>query len=86
MVPLGSIQHPMGQNPSEKHVSKIMLHIIGNINLSVYNEISESYNFNIVPQVLSQNAQVIKEELIGYVNALLERMDRADILKKVESF
>lgn len=25
MVPLGAIQHPMGQNPSEKHVSKIML-------------------------------------------------------------
>ena len=36
--------------------------------------------------VLSQNAEVLKEELFGYVNAIIERMDRADILKKVESF
>ena len=36
--------------------------------------------------VLSQNAQVLKEELIGYVNAIMERMDRADVLKKMESF
>ena len=55
MVPLGAIQHPMGGQPTEKHV-------------------------------LSQNAQVLKEEMIGYANAIVERMDRADILKKVESF
>ena len=36
--------------------------------------------------MLSQNAQVLKEELIGYVNAIMERMDRGDILKKMESF
>lgn len=29
---------------------------------------------------------MLKEELFGYVNAIIERMDRADILKKVESF
>ena len=29
---------------------------------------------------------MLKEELIGYANAIIERMDRADILKKVESF
>ena len=36
--------------------------------------------------VLSRNADVLKEELIGYVNAIIERMDKADALKKFESF
>jgi len=36
--------------------------------------------------VLSQSAEVLKEELFGYVNAIIERMDRADVLKRVESF
>ena len=29
---------------------------------------------------------MLKEELIGYVNAIIERMDRADALKKFETF
>ena len=29
---------------------------------------------------------MLKEELMGYVNAIIERMDRADALKKFESF
>ena len=29
---------------------------------------------------------MLREELIGYANAIIERMDRSDILKKVESF
>ena len=36
--------------------------------------------------VLSHNAEVLKEELLGYVNAIIERMDRSDALKKFESF
>ena len=36
--------------------------------------------------VLSHDAKILREELIGYVDAILERQDRADILKKVESF
>lgn len=36
--------------------------------------------------MLSQSAEVLKEELFGYVNAIIERMDRADVLKRVESF
>ena len=37
-------------------------------------------------KVLSHNADVLKEEMIGYVNAIIERMDRADALKKFETF
>ena len=40
----------------------------------------------LVCQMLSHNAEILKEELMGYVNAIIERMDRADVLKKVESF
>ena len=29
---------------------------------------------------------MLKEELFGYVNAIIERMDRSDALKKFESF
>ena len=29
---------------------------------------------------------MLKEELFGYVNAIIERMDKGDILKKFESF
>lgn len=36
--------------------------------------------------VLSHNAEVLKEEMMGYVNAIIERMDRGDVLKKIESF
>lgn len=39
-----------------------------------------------VLQMLSNDAEVLKEEMIGYVNAVIERMDRGDILKKVETF
>ena len=35
---------------------------------------------------MSNSAEVLKEELFGYVNAIIERMDRADVLKKVETF
>ena len=36
--------------------------------------------------VLSNNAEVLREELIGYANAIIERMDKANALKKIESF
>jgi hypothetical protein len=36
--------------------------------------------------VLSTNAAVLREELVGYVDAILERQDRGDILKKMETF
>ena len=36
--------------------------------------------------VLSNNAEILKEEMIGYVNAIIERMDKANALKKFESF
>ena len=39
-----------------------------------------------VLQMLSNDAEVLKEEMIGYVNAVIERMDRGDILKQVETF
>ena len=35
---------------------------------------------------MSRNAEILKEELFGYVNAIIERMDRADAVKKFESF
>lgn len=37
-------------------------------------------------QVLSQNAEVLREELMGYVDAIIERMDRSDASYKFESF
>ena len=36
--------------------------------------------------MLSTNAAILKEEMIGYVDAILERQDRADALKKMETF
>ena len=36
--------------------------------------------------ILSRNAEVLREELIGYANAIIERMDRANALKKFETF
>ena len=36
--------------------------------------------------VLSEDAMVLREEMIGYVNAVLERMDKGNALKKFESF
>ena len=35
---------------------------------------------------MSHNADVLREELIGYVNAIIERMDRSSALKKFETF
>ena len=36
--------------------------------------------------VLSEDAVVLREEMIGYVNAVLERMDKGNALRKFESF
>ena len=36
--------------------------------------------------ILSKNAEVLREELVGYANAIIERMDRANALKKFETF
>ena len=35
---------------------------------------------------MSKQADVLKEELIGYVNAIIERMDKGDALKTMETF
>jgi len=35
---------------------------------------------------ISKEAKVIKEQMLGYVNAIVKRQDRYDILKKVETF
>ena len=36
--------------------------------------------------VLSRDAKILREEMIGYVDAILERQDKADIIKKIETF
>lgn len=36
--------------------------------------------------MLSYNATIVKEEMLGYVDAILERQDQADAVKKMESF
>ena len=36
--------------------------------------------------VLSYQAEVLKEEMLGYVNAIIERMDKGDAIKKIETF
>ena len=36
--------------------------------------------------ILSQQADVLKEELLGYVNAIMERMDKGDAIKTMETF
>jgi len=37
-------------------------------------------------QILSQQADVLREELFGYVNAIIERMDKGNAIKKMETF
>lgn len=37
-------------------------------------------------KVLSYNATVIREEMLGYVDAILERQDQADAVKRMENF
>lgn len=37
-------------------------------------------------QILSQQADVLREELIGYVNAIIERMDKGNAVKTMETF
>jgi len=36
--------------------------------------------------VLSNDARVMKEEMLGYVDAILQRQDRTDAVKKMENF
>ena len=36
--------------------------------------------------ILSHQAEVLKEEMLGYVNAIIERMDKGDAIKKIETF
>jgi hypothetical protein len=37
-------------------------------------------------ELVSKEANIIKEQMVGYTNAIIERQDRYDILKKMESF
>ena len=61
----------MPARANEKHVS--------------FNPLQTFFLLTII-QVLSTNAAILREEMIGYIDAILERQDRADVLKKMESF